>query len=112
LTSGRNSLFEEQLTFWIKYFNAKDRFSNVAILVTKTYAFPIQYKNFLQTADLVSNLGGSLGLLTGMAIIMIFEILELICDLFFAVWRYMTAKKRPIMSAKGNKKVQHSFSYD
>jgi hypothetical protein len=84
----------------------------VATVVSKTYALLIANKTFLQLTGLVSNLGGSLGLLTGMAIIMIFEILELICDLFFAVWRYMTAKKRPIMSAKGNKMVQHSFSYD
>ena len=52
----------------------------------------LKNKMFLfQTNGLISALGGSLGLFTGIAIIMIFEILELCWDLFFNIWTYMTA---------------------
>ena len=44
-----------------------------------------------QTPGLISALGGSLGLFTGIAIIMIFEMLELSWDIFYNIWTYMTA---------------------
>jgi Amiloride-sensitive sodium channel len=75
--------------------------------VPRVYVLPIANKSLLQPTDLVSNLGGSLGIFTGMAIIMIFEILELICDIFFAVWRYWTTTRRPVLSSKGNKMVEY-----
>jgi hypothetical protein len=68
---------------------------------------PFANKSSLQPADLVSNLGGSLGIFTGMAIIMIFEILELICDIFFAVCRYLTTTRRPVLSSKGHETVEY-----
>jgi hypothetical protein len=36
-------------------------------------------------------LGGSLGLFTGIAIIMIFEVIELLWDILFNVWKHTTA---------------------
>jgi hypothetical protein len=38
-------------------------------------------------------LGGSLGLFTGIAIIMLFELAELCWDLFFNIWTFMTQPK-------------------
>jgi hypothetical protein len=46
-----------------------------------------------QVNDLISTLGGSLGLFTGMAIIMLVEILELVWDLFYNVWNHVTSAK-------------------
>jgi len=41
----------------------------------------------------VSALGGSLGLFTGIAIIMIFEVLELTWDIIYNIWQYKNAPK-------------------
>jgi hypothetical protein len=41
---------------------------------------------------LISNLGGALGLFTGMAIIMIFEGFELTFDLVYNIWKYLNPR--------------------
>ena len=58
-----------------------------------------------QGGDLISALGGSLGLFTGMAMIMIFEIFELFFDLFLNISDYLTSsktlrKKRMVVNSK------------
>lgn len=49
---------------------------------------------------LVSALGGSLGLFTGIAIIMIFEILELTFDIFYNIWKNSNQPKEKGKSSK------------
>jgi hypothetical protein len=50
---------------------------------------------YLKTPGLISALGGSLGLFSGIAIIMIFEIFELAWDLFYNIWIFATLGKVP-----------------
>ena len=38
-------------------------------------------------------MGGSLGLFTGIALIMIFEMVELAWDIFYNIWAYMTGPR-------------------
>jgi hypothetical protein len=42
---------------------------------------------------LISALGGSLGLFTGIAIIMLFEVLELLWDISVNIWTYKCPPK-------------------
>ena len=49
-----------------------------------------------KTPTLISNIGGSLGLFTGMAIIMIFELLELSWDVVYNIWNHLNGSNRKL----------------
>jgi hypothetical protein len=50
----------------------------------------------MQENGLISALGGSLGLFTGIAVIMLFEVLELAWDLAINVFRYLNPRPTSI----------------
>lgn len=56
---------------------------------------------FSKDESLISSLGGALGLYVGIALIMIFELLELLVDIILAIWRYYNAGGKPKKSPDG-----------
>jgi hypothetical protein len=70
----------------------QSKLNNIKHSNCKLNNFDVEQKTKqFQVGDLISALGGSLGLFTGMAIIMIFEVFELFCDLICAFGKHLTS---------------------
>ena len=85
-----------KVTIYYKSLTVKQTYESALISVSDKfilYKFTIKLNNF-QTQMLLPQVGGALSLFLGIAIIMAFEILELILDLLTETFQFCTQSRR------------------